>query len=136
MHLPIRQNSVCAIWCAANFASPGACTSQAAHRTGLCYTCGPLAANPAQELCSGTCVDTSISGANCGSCGNSYGSSDCVGGVCAQPTLLGKYYVIMFASTQTDKNNCGSCGFVCPNPCPSGTTPLIFLWNSAGKQAE
>ncbi|KAF7895492.1 uncharacterized protein EAF01_009454 [Botrytis porri] len=111
----------------ANFASPGSCTSQAAHGTGPCYTCGPLAASPAQALCSGTCVDTSTSSANCGSYGNSCKSAECVNDICAPACPSGKILCNdVCVDTQNDKNNCGSCGFVCPHPCPSGTTPLIF----------
>ncbi|KAF7883320.1 uncharacterized protein EAF02_005240 [Botrytis sinoallii] len=132
-HLPTRQNNVCATWCAANFASPGSCTSQAAQGAGPCYTCGPLAANPAQALCSGTCVDTSTSSANCGSCGNSCGSSACVGGVCAPACPPGQTLCSgVCIDTRNDENNCGSCGFVCPDPCQFGAEIIFCQQGTCG----
>jgi len=112
--LAARDNSVCAAWCAANFSSPGPCTSQAAHGTGPCYTCGPLATTPGQALCSGTCVDTTTNSTNCGSCGNSCGSSDCVNGVCAPACPPGQVLCNgICTDTQNDIFNCGTCGNMC-----------------------
>jgi hypothetical protein len=63
-------NSDCAHWCAANFAHPGQCTSQAAHGEGPCYDCGPQNTVSSRKLCSGACTDTSSDPSNCGECGN------------------------------------------------------------------
>ena len=50
-------NSACAHFCAAVFGADtqaaGQCTSDAAHHTGLCYSCGPASSNsvPPQDIC-------------------------------------------------------------------------------------
>jgi hypothetical protein len=52
-------NKTCAQWCASTFgagtAAASACTSDAAHCAGLCFTCGPAAPSGHPDLCGQTC---------------------------------------------------------------------------------
>jgi hypothetical protein len=53
------DNSDCAHWCHDRFAGAeaDACTSDAAHGTGLCYQCGPAApAGNGLQFCGGACI--------------------------------------------------------------------------------
>jgi hypothetical protein len=76
------KNKTCAQWCAAVFGAntpaAGRCTSDAAHRTGLCTSCG-TATSPSSVCCtrnsSNNC--TSYSGASC--CGS---DATCLNGSC------------------------------------------------------
>jgi hypothetical protein len=76
-------NSDCADFCNAVFApgsDRGQCKSDAAHGTGLCYTCGPKSSGGSQAICcpsdsNGQC--TSYSSATC--CGS---SGTCLNGSC------------------------------------------------------
>jgi hypothetical protein len=112
------KNKTCAQWCAAVFGAStpaaGRCTSDAAHRTGLCSSCG--AATPPSSVCctrnsSDNC--TSYSGARC-----PCDSSQCLRCDSNTGTCVG------CTSDETCLN--GSC---CPNDqvcgstcCPSGQT--------------
>src|SRR5262245_32752409 len=84
----LADNSACAHCCSTVFGgdtpAQAQCTSDAAHHTGLCYTCGPASPGGTQPICcqenpDGTC--TSYSSATC--C-----SSDqiCSNGQCVTPT--------------------------------------------------
>jgi hypothetical protein len=83
-------NSDCAHFCTATFppgAARGQCVSDAAHGTGICYQCGPAAANTGLALCGQTCVNEQADNNNCGACGNvctspANGSSTCSAGGC------------------------------------------------------
>ncbi len=87
------SNKNCAKWCAQvfgpNTSAAGQCTSQAAHGTGLCSTCGNVA--PSSICCvrntSGYCNGTSVaaccaSGQHCcsGTCSECCANSDCTNG--------------------------------------------------------
>jgi len=81
--LALANNSACAHFCASVFGAdtPAAsqCTSDAAHHTGLCYTCGPASSGGTQPICcpenpDGTC--TSYSSATCCS-GSRPGAESC-----------------------------------------------------------
>jgi hypothetical protein len=81
----LADNSACARFCVATFGedSPavGQCINNAAHRTGLCYSCGSN--TPPSSVCctrnaSGFC--TSYSGATCCS-----GGQTCQNGTCVTP---------------------------------------------------
>src|SRR5687767_7109526 len=56
------QNVDCARFCQQLPPGPerGACVSDAAAGTGLCFLCGPGQSDPAQLLCDGICIDTNI----------------------------------------------------------------------------
>jgi hypothetical protein len=80
----LADNSACAHFCNAVFGpgpDRGKCTSDAAHGTGLCYTCGPSSPGGTQPICcpensDGTC--TSYSSATCCSDGTVCMSGSCV----------------------------------------------------------
>ena len=80
-------NSDCAHFCNAVFApgsARGQCKDDAAHGTGLCYTCGPKSPGGSQPICcpedsNGQC--TSYSSATCCS-----GEQICQNGTCVAPT--------------------------------------------------
>ena len=124
-------NSVCAHWCAANFAHPGVdCTSLAAKGTGPCYTCGPLKTIPSKELCSGACTNTDVDNKNCGACGNEVlndpcferydtglistlqcpAGSSCNAGSCICSNSGKGLCDGGCPDLNSDSNNCGSCG--------------------------
>src|SRR5215471_19279260 len=80
----LADNSACAHFCSTVFGgdtpAQAQCTSDAAHHTGLCYTCGPASPGGTQPICcqenpDGTC--SSYSGATC--CGS---SATCLNGSC------------------------------------------------------
>ncbi len=87
-----KGNRNCAKWCAQvfgpNTSAAGQCTSQAAHGTGLCSTCGNVA--PSSICCvrtSGYCNGTSVaaccaSGQHCcsGTCSECCADTDCTNG--------------------------------------------------------
>ena len=96
------SNSDCVKWCASNFANAGAtCTSQAAHATGPCFTCGPKKTITSEKLCNGVCTNTASDKDNCNSCGNTCD----LGFTCCSSSC---------ANLLTDNSNCGLCGIVCP----------------------
>lgn len=85
--LALADNSACAHFCTSVFGgnTPGQaqCASDAAHHTGLCYTCGPASPGGAKPICcpqnsNGTC--TSYSSATCCS-----GDQVCQNGTCVTP---------------------------------------------------
>jgi hypothetical protein len=153
-------NSACDTFCDATFVgqAQGSCTSQAAHGTGPCYTCGPAAPAGAPQACNvgtsaaaccpaatptccgnTTCVNLQSNG-NCGACGHvcpgptsGSGTPTCTGGVCGitcstGQTLCGTACV----NEQTDVNNCGACAHACAagSGCCNGTcTPLNTTTN-------
>jgi hypothetical protein len=77
-------NSDCAHFCNAIFApgsARGQCKDDAAHGTGLCYSCGPKASGGSQPICCSTDSNgfcTSYSSATCCSGGQSCQSGTCV----------------------------------------------------------
>ena len=81
--LALADNSACAHFCNSVFGpgpDRGKCKSDAAHGTGLCYTCGPASPGGTQPICcpqnpDGTC--TSYSSATC--CGS---GQTCTNGTC------------------------------------------------------
>ncbi len=96
----LADNSDCAHFCNSVFApgsARGQCKSDAAHGTGLCYTCGPASPGGSQAICcpqnaDGTC--TSYSSATCCGSGQTCTNGTCVAtcsgvilsnGTCAQP---------------------------------------------------
>jgi hypothetical protein len=83
----LAANNECAHFCAAHFPNPGRqCTAPAAHKTGPCYVCGPAAPFGHPDFCGTACCDPS--------------TPNCCGSTCTD--------------LQTDVNNCGSCGNICP----------------------
>ena len=93
-------NSDCAHFCNAVFApgsARGQCKSDAAHGTGLCYTCGPKSPGGSQAICCSTNSNgqcTSYSSATCCGSGQTCTNGTCVAtcsgvilsnGTCAQP---------------------------------------------------
>src|SRR6266480_6854335 len=132
-----KPNRDCAKWCAQVFGpntpAAGQCTSDAAHGTGLCSTCGNVA--PSSICCvrntSGYCNGTSVaaccaSGQHCcsGTCSECCANSDCTNGnTCGSNNTC----VCGSGAGCTGSNTClnGSC---CPNAnvcgsscgCPSG----------------
>jgi hypothetical protein len=122
-------NSDCAHFCTATFppgAARGQCVSDAAHGTGICYQCGPAAANTGLALCGQTCVNEQADNNNCGACGNvctspANGSSTCSAGGCV---------VTCNSGYQADGNGgcvaVSSCG-----ACPAFSTPDCY-WLSNG----
>nr|MBK7070584.1 hypothetical protein [Deltaproteobacteria bacterium] len=86
-----------------------------------------------QTECSGACVDTTTSAANCGSCGNACGAEQtCVAGTCTTPmtcpsgqTSCGGACV----DTQTDATNCGACGMACGagSACMAGACRAVTM---------
>src|SRR5262245_36347784 len=82
-------NSDCAQWChdILSGSAAGYCTSDAAHRSGLCTQWGPAAPAGYPDVCARRCCAT------------------------AQPTCCGGTTCV---STASDANNCGTCGHVCP----------------------
>ena len=105
-------NSDCAHFCNAIFApgdARGQCKDDAAHGTGLCYTCGPKASGGSQPICCATDSNgfcTSYSSATCCSSGQT-----CAGGTC----VFGCPGVILSNGTcaqdcsQTHMCSCGQC---------------------------
>ncbi len=69
-----------------------------------------------QNLCNGTCTDTSVDSQNCGKCGNICpADSNCIDGVCSSPCLPGQTSCNgNCVDTSSDSQNCGKCGNVCP----------------------
>jgi hypothetical protein len=107
----LADNSACAHFCASVFGAdtPAAnqCISDAAHGTGLCYTCGPASPSGTQPMCcskntGGTC--TSYRGATCCPSG-----SVCSGGQCINMCTDG---IQDGQETDTDCGgpNCPRCG--------------------------
>ena len=94
--LALADNSACAHFCDSVFdpgPDRGKCKSDAAHGTGLCYTCGPASPGGTKPICcpknpDGTC--SSYSSATCCSSGQTCTNGTCVsnctanGGGCLQ----------------------------------------------------
>jgi hypothetical protein len=108
-------NSDCADFCNAIFApgsARGQCKSDAAHGTGLCYTCGPKSSGGSQAICcptdsNGQC--TSYSSATCCGSGQTCQSGTCVVATCTGVVLCN-----------------GTCAHPCdpfnpPHACPCGS---------------
>ena len=89
--LALASNSNCAHFCNAVFGgdtpASAQCATDAAHGTGLCYSCGPASLGGSQPICcqenpDGTC--SSYSGTTC--CGS---SATCLNGsCCTKPTCV------------------------------------------------
>src|SRR5438105_3231045 len=86
--LALAKNKTCAQFCASVFGdntpADEQCAADAAHHTGLCYSCGPASPGGEKHICcpqnpDGTC--TSYSSATCCS-----GGQTCQGGTCVTPT--------------------------------------------------
>jgi hypothetical protein len=136
--LALASNSDCAHFCNAVFGkgtpAQSQCASDGAHGKGLCYTCGPASPGGTKPICcqenpNGTC--TSYSSATCCPSGQTCNNGQCVaicpplpacnatcpcpsGDTCCNGTCT---------NTQTDNNNCGSCGNICfgCTTCSGGT---------------
>jgi hypothetical protein len=148
------SSSACAVFCAAVFGTdiPAAaqCISDAAHQTGLCYSCGPASPGGGVTPCAICCTRTtsgfcaSYSGAACcpsgQACQNGTCAEICPSGqsvqcvpVCSANQLLQVQCVSCppgetvcagaCTNTASDPNNCGTCGTVCPSGtvCSAGT---------------
>ncbi len=109
--------------------------------TGLinCEGGGALTCFSPQIACGGVCVNSHTDNANCGMCGIACTGTgvSCINGLCACPTgqtLSGSTCCpsatpnacgtpAVCTNFQTDVNNCGTCGNVCPsgNSCVAGT---------------
>ena len=120
--LAFAKNKTCAQFCASVFGdnTPAAeqCTADAAHGTGLCYTCGST--TPASSICctrntSGFC--TSYSGATC--CGS---GATCLGSsCCASANVCGSTCL----AAPCDSSQCLTCNptsGTCVSTCSSGQT--------------
>ena len=86
-------------------------------------TSDPMACSGGSTLCGGSCVDTDISNAHCGRCGNACGSArSCQSGSCRCPS--GRSYCTgSCVDTTTDADHCGRCGNACSGgeTCEKGT---------------
>jgi Stigma-specific protein, Stig1 len=75
---------------------------------------------PTYDCCGGVCVDLATDPANCGTCGTTCDTGNCVENTCcpAGAILCGDACV----DPTADTNNCGGCGVVCPpgQPCLAG----------------
>jgi hypothetical protein len=105
-------NSACAHFCNSVFgegtAAQSQCASDAAHHTGLCYTCGPASPSGTSPICctqnsNGTC--TSYGGATCCTTGQT-----CTNGHCAA--------VCTPSGSPCDLPNPGAC---CSQVCINGS---------------
>jgi hypothetical protein len=111
------KNTTCAQWCAATFGettiAAEQCAGDAAHQTGLCYSCGPQApgggVSPSSICCTRNSANycASYSGASCCSGGQTCvnGQCSCTPMTCAQQGFT--------CGTQPDgcggTLNCGTC---------------------------
>ena len=110
------------------------CATQAAHRTGLCYQCGPAAPLNGLSICGQTCVDESSDINHCGSCGkvctgDACNAPVCSGGTCSTtPTSGGSCTTASGVTGTCQSGMCDICAGTTPgsaqcsadNPCPSG----------------
>jgi hypothetical protein len=97
-----------------------ACAAGQSCMTGVCMaTC-----SGSETVCGGLCTNTSFDPSNCGTCGTtcsfSQGSAGCSGGQCFLTACNSGYADCNHtqadgceANTNTDVNNCGSCGLAC-----------------------
>jgi hypothetical protein len=128
----LATNRTCAMFCATVFGAdtPAAdqCTGDAAHQTGLCFTCGPASPGGTKPICcpknsGGFC--SSYSTATCCSSGQLCCGDTCAtcpsGGVCSGTSC------VCPSGTTNCNGNCATCprGGVCSGTscvCPSGQT--------------
>jgi hypothetical protein len=145
------KNKTCAQWCAAVFGAStpaaGRCTSDAAHRTGLCSSCG--AATPPSSVCctrnsSNNC--TSYSGASCpcdsgrcltcdsstGTCVGCTSGQTCVNGSCCPDARVCGTGTTRTCCAQGERCLNGVCGPACVS---SGGTAPSTLTAVAGSSA-
>lgn len=117
------KNKTCAQWCAAVFGAntlaAGRCTSDAAHGTGLCSSCG-TATLPSSVCCTRNSSDncTSYSGASCCRSGQTCVNGSC----CANANACGSTCL----AAPCDSSQCLTCDSstgTCVG-CPSGKTCL------------
>ncbi len=122
---PACTGNAVTTWDATGTCSGGACsygtTSKSCEngcQDGACLECPS-----GEQLCSGTCVDTSSDSDNCGGCRNQCtGGSTCAFSQCqcaSTDTPCGDACV----DTATDPNNCGACGVACPSGYTCGPPP-------------
>lgn len=151
-------NSDCAHFCNAIFApgsDRGQCKSDAAHGTGLCYSCGPKSSGGSQPICcsqnsNGQC--TSYSSATCCSSGQTCTSGTCVAACPTGQILLSNGTCAQDCTSDHSICSCGFCGpdftsgisYFCTNmngsnaPCTSDATCppgefCDFLFGTSGK---
>ena len=121
--LAFAKNKTCAQWCASvfgdNTAADEQCAADAAHHTGLCYTCGPASPGGTQSICcpqnsDGTC--TSYSSATC--CGR---SATCLNGSCCPTANVCGSTCLAAPCDSSQCLTCDSSSGTCVG-CPQGQT--------------
>jgi hypothetical protein len=122
----LASNMTCAQWCQAVFGentpADEQCAGDAAHHTGLCYSCGPASPGggvaPSSICCprtsSGYC--TSYSSATC--CGS---SATCLGGSCCANANVCGTVCLSAPCNSSQCETCDSSSGTCVG-CPSGHT--------------
>src|SRR5512138_1458669 len=70
-----------------------------------------------QSRCDGACVDTQVSAAHCGACGQGCGLGTCAGGVCSCDGAAGTTdcagYWPQCVDLTSEVSSCGTCGHAC-----------------------
>jgi hypothetical protein len=130
------------VYLPADDANCGAC----GHACGaglVCIASQCVCSDVGDALCNGTCIDVVSDRNNCNGCGNVCpAGQDCVGARCQAPCgpceeLVNNVCVLkdlakdtvcngLCVDTQSDPNNCGGCGTVCPSgvTCTNGNCDL------------
>jgi hypothetical protein len=100
-------NSECAHFCAQIFGADtpaaGQCTSDAAHGTGLCYSCGPASPAGTQQICCSQNADGTCSSYSGASCCTLY--QFCFQGVCEESCFTSGTLVAMATGTSRPIEN-------------------------------
>ncbi len=124
-------------YCGGRCANPGEdCCSgscqQLRQDPGNCGSCGNACA-ATDQCCNGTCIAVQSDTQNCGSCGNvcpvpplaSGARASCTNGACGLQCVRYEYTYCAASQTctylQTDANNCGRCGNICPAGPPNSS---------------
>jgi hypothetical protein len=128
--------------CEVDFSKPSSCGScknkcngdtPACAPVGGSYACTKVCPLTAPTLCGKECANLLTNVAHCGTCGTACATApnstvSCLAGVCAMTCNTGFMDCDGNASNgceaalDTDANNCGACGVVCPKgPCSAGT---------------